>query len=124
MIARCVVVILLICLAPLAVAQNDGVSHVVLAWFKAGTSPEYIAAVEDHSQVLREIPGVLEIRTGAALASERPVVDASYDLAIYVYFATVEDLQRYLSHPTHVSFVKQWVKPHLERMQVYDFRAR
>lgn len=124
MIARCFILTMLVFLAPVAVADNHGVSHVVLAWFVPGTSQETIAEVEARSQVLRDIPEVREIRTGAALASDRPVVDASYDLAIYVYFATAEDLQQYLSHPTHVGFVNQWVKPHLERMQVYDFQAR
>lgn len=124
MIARHIVFTLLVFLAPVAVADNHGVSHVVLAWLKPGTSQEYIAEVEARSQVLRDIPGVREIRTGVALASDRPVVDASYDLGIYVYFDTAEDLQRYLGHPTHTDFVNQWVKPHLERMQVYDFQAR
>lgn len=124
MIARYIVLTVLVFLAPVAVADQHGVSHVVLAWFKPDTRVETIAEVEARSQVLRNIPGVREVRTGAALASERPVVDASYDLAIYVYFATTEDLQKYLNHPTHVEFVNQWVKPHLERMQVYDFQAR
>jgi hypothetical protein len=58
---------------------------------------------------------------GRAIASDRKIVDDSFDLGIHAVFANQQDMQTYLSHPEHIVFVNQFVKPKLEKLLVYDF---
>lgn len=98
------------------------VNHVVLVWFKPDTTQT------DIDEVIREtnklplfIPQIKSMRLGRAIASDRKMVDDSFDLGIYLLFANQQDMATYLSHPKHVTFVNQFVKPRLERLLVYDF---
>ncbi len=97
-------------------------SHVVIFWFRKGTSPEAVAAFRDCAiSNLTRIPGVLHLNCGAPIPSERDVVDRSYSVALSMMFASRTELDTYQVHPVHVEFVKKCVRPHVERLVVYDF---
>lgn len=115
------------CSAPLTksevvAANSKPVNHVVLVWFKDGTKQADIDAVIRETKRLPElIPQVKTMRLGIAIASDRKIVDDSFDLGIYFLFASQQAMQTYLKHPKHVAFVNQFVKPHLAKIVVYDF---
>lgn len=101
---------------------TSAINHVVLVWFKQGTTKAEVDGVIEQTQKLAmAIPEVKSMRLGRAIASERKIVDDSFDLGIYFLFADEQAMQRYLNHPQHVAFVKQWVKPKLAKLVVYDF---
>jgi hypothetical protein len=115
---------LLVCLQSPALAQHgDGpVEHVVIVWLNEPGNLQHRARIIEASQVLTRIPGVLSLKSGSVVASERPVVDSSFDVALLVSFANHAALEQYLVHPTHVQLVEETLKPLVARIQVYDFR--
>ena len=99
-----------------------GVTHVVLIWLKKPGDPEARAALLDAAHQLRTIPGVLDVQTGTALPSTRPVVDSSYDVGMVITFADAQSLQAYSTHPVHLRLVEDVLKPNADHYKVYDFR--
>lgn len=95
--------------------------HVVLVWLKQPGNLEHRQQIMAASESLREIPGVLDLRVGQVVHSDRPVVEDSYDVGLVLRFANAQDLQHYLSHPLHVNAVKQRFVPVMQRYQVMDF---
>lgn len=100
------------------------VQHVVLIWLADPGNRQHVEEIVDASIVLAQLPGVESLRIGEALASERAVVDSSYDLALVFTFADAAALNRYLTHPDHRAATERTLRPRVARMQVYDFRAR
>ena len=83
--------------------------HVV--FFKTkGESPDKAAAeiVKDIDSMLASLPTVKAIRVGRpAPTATRPVVDANYDVGLFLLFEDQKGLQEYLDHPRHVEFAKK-----------------
>ena len=67
------------------------------------------------------ISGVQEMRVGEKILSERPIVDDSFDVGVYMVFNDKEALERYLVHPIHVDAVKSVLRPLSSKILVYDF---
>lgn len=101
--------------------EKPGVVHVVVGWLKEPGNTEHRERLIEVTRQLKEIPGVLDLKVGRVIPSDRPVVDSSYDIAIYLRFASVEDLQAYLVHPTHQRALKESYGPLMDRYRVYDF---
>ena len=99
-----------------------GVTHVVLVWLKRPGDPDARAALLDAAHQLRTIPGVVDVQTGTALPSTRPVVDSSYDVGMVITFTDVRALQSYATHPIHLKLVEEVLKPNADHYKVYDFR--
>ncbi len=111
-------------LAPPLFANGDSrpLEHIVIVWLK---EPGKLAAREriiEASEVLTAIPGVVSLKSGRVVASERPIVDSSFDVALIITLENESALQAYLTHPLHVTLVEETLKPLVERIQVYDFR--
>ena len=104
--------------------HSSGVSHVVLVWFEDTVSTTDIADIRARSLELQNIPGLKSIQAGAAVPSERPIVDDSFDLGLVMRFETVEAMQAYLTHPRHQAFVRQHIRGKVKRLQVYDILDR
>ena len=68
-----------------------------------------------------DIDGVIEVRAGEPLASDRPVVDDSFDVGITIRFASAEDMRAYLVDERHVRAVEEVLGPLTDRYRVYDF---
>jgi hypothetical protein len=96
------------------------VEHVVIVWLKDSGNIEQRARILDESAVLQEIPGVVSIKSGQVIASERSIVDSSFDVALIVSFTDRAALDAYLVHPAHVKLVEETLKPLVARIQVYD----
>lgn len=102
--------------------ESQPLEHVVIIWLKEAGNPAIQNRIIAASQVLRSIPGVLSLRAGTAIASERPIVDSSFDVALVIRFTDQAALDNYLSHPLHLQLVEATLKPLVERILVYDFR--
>lgn len=105
------------CVAPKAGA----IRHVVLVWLKPEFKGNYVAELQAASRALGEIPGVIRVSVGTAIASERPIVDSSFDLGVLFEFETLEALTTYTTHPKHTEFLKTYVAGKAEKVVIYDF---
>ena len=101
--------------------SNQGVIHTVYLWLKKPGDQQHRHQLLYASDRLRSIPGVLDIRFGESIASDRDIVDDSFDVGIYFYFKDVEAMNAYLRHPVHISVVEQRIKPLVNRITVHDF---
>ncbi len=97
------------------------VNHIVLCWLKEPGNASHRQRIIATSKTLREIPGVLEVRVGEAIPSERKIVDDSFDVCITMAFASTDDMARYISHPLHKKAVEEIFGPLVQRFVVYDF---
>ncbi len=100
---------------------RNRVNHIVFCWLKEPGNIEHRRKIIAVSQSFTRIPGVLEIRTGQAIQSDREIVDDSFDVGIYFAFRTPEDMEKYLKHPTHREAVKNALLPLVDKIIVYDF---
>ncbi len=101
--------------------SEPGVIHMVVVWLKEPGNAEHRQRVIAGSKKLKQIPGVLDLRVGKVVPSDREVVDSSYDIALYLRFANKADLQAYLVHPIHKNTVKEEFVPVLDHYKVFDF---
>jgi hypothetical protein len=70
---------------------------------------------------LKNIPGVLAFHAGKMVSSHRPVVEQSYQVALNISFADKHAEHLYQSHPEHLKFVENCMKPFVKKVAVYDF---
>ena len=96
--------------------------HVVLCWLKEPGNVEHQERIIEVTKSFREIPGVLDAQAGKAVASERSIVDDSFDVGILVVVENKEALEAYLRHPVHDDAKKRILLPLIDRLVVYDFQ--
>ena len=101
---------------------SKGVVHTVFLWLKKPGDGQHRRQLLFATDRLRTIPGVLDIRYGEMIESDREIVDDSFDIGIYFYFSDVPAMKRYLVHPLHQAIVEQDIKPLVKRMVVHDFQ--
>ncbi len=101
-------------------APKGSVDHVVLFWQKNSGDIKDRKQITDSIERLRVIEGITILDHGTALASERPVVDDSFDIGIVIRFKDVDALHAYESDPRHVKEVKGVLLPLTKKIQVYD----
>ena len=101
-------------------AAKGTVDHVVLIWLKRPGNASDRQAVLSASRDLRVIPGIKFLDAGTALASDRPVVDDSFDIGLTMRFDSAKSLQAYETSPLHVKKVTEVLKPLSKRILVYD----
>jgi hypothetical protein len=96
-------------------------SHVVIFW----TNPALPQAAEElvagAQKYLATIPGITHFQVGKMVPSHRPVVDQTYQVALYVQFADKKAQDDYQVHPLHREFVEKVLKPRRHKEIVYDF---
>jgi hypothetical protein len=101
-------------------AAKGSVDHVVLMWQKrpgnTADREKLAAACSD----LRVIPGIKFLDAGTALASDRPIVDDSFDLGMTVRFDSVAALRAYETNPLHVKKKTEVLLPLTKKILVYD----
>lgn len=109
-------------LAGSASADTGGtLHHIVLVWLKADTPAALVDELMEKTRGLAAIETVRDLHVGRAVPSERPIVDDSFSFGITFTFSNREDMQRYLVHPLHINYVEKLLKPHLEKVIVYDY---
>jgi hypothetical protein len=101
-------------------AARGTVDHVVFMWLKRPGNAADRAAVLAACEKLRVIPGAKFLDTGAALPSDRPVVDDSFDVGLIVRFESAATMNSYLTDPRHVKQLTEVLKPKTRKILVYD----
>lgn len=97
------------------------VEHVVLLWLKKpGDAKDRAAVIAAAKSFQADIPQIQHLSVGTPLASERPVVDDSFDVGLVMRFANAADLAVYEKHPAHVKAVNDILKPAAKKLLVYD----
>ncbi len=103
-------------------SETEVFTHVVIAWLKPEfRNDEYMNELLTANKRLADIPQVLSLQTGTAIASERNMVDDSFDLGNVMTFRSEQDIKDYLAHPIHVEFIDKYIKGKTEKAVVYDF---
>ena len=108
--------------AGLGALQDGALQHVVLVWLKDAGNAEQRARIIEVSKSFRDIPGVLDVQAGKAIASERDIVDDSFDVGILVVVPDERRLAEYLAHPIHQQAKNDVLLPLVEKILVYDIR--
>ena len=101
--------------------SHKGVVHTVFLWLQQPGDQRHRQQLLQATERLRAIPGVLDIRFGEVIASDRDIVDDSFDVGIYFYFRDIAAMNRYLAHPVHTTVVKDEIEPIVNRIRAYDF---
>ncbi len=97
------------------------VHHVVVCWLNEPDNKEARQKVIEVSRGFSAIPGVIDVRAGRVIHSEREIVDNSFDIAIYLSFENEQRMFEYLNHPIHKKAVEKTLKPFVQKVIVYDF---
>jgi len=103
-------------------ATDSGIKHVVMCWLKEPGNAEQREQVIATSRELQVIPEVLDMAIGGPVPSERPNVEDTFDVGIVMTFRDETTLQTYLTHPEHMSRVRNTLAPLCSRIQVLDIR--
>lgn len=101
-------------------APKGSVDHIVLVRLKRPGNEKDRQAVRAAGDDLRSIPGLKFLDHGTPLASDRPVVDDSFDVGFVMRFDSTAALDTYEDHPTHVEKVKETLLPLSRKIVVYD----
>lgn len=101
-------------------AASGTVDHVVLIWLKRPGNAADRQAILAASNDLRVIPGIQFLDAGTALASDRPIVDDSFDVGLSMRFDSTKSLRAYEADPLHVKKVTEVLKPLTKKIVVYD----
>ncbi|WP_297527908.1 Dabb family protein [Thiohalobacter sp.] len=104
-------------------SPRDGrIHHVVLLWLKTPGDERARREILAASEQLRRIPGVMTMTSGVVVASDRPIVDDSFDVGLTLTFRDQQALERYLEHPLHRQLVREVIRPRVARIRVHDYR--
>lgn len=111
----------LVTLSSASAADSTGLfRHVVLFKFKADTTPEQIAKVEQEFRKLpSQIDTIVDFEWGTSQTVEVELAQG-YTHCFLVTFKDKSGLETYLPHPAHTAFV-DLVKPLLDQVHVFDF---
>ena len=108
--------------AGLGTRHDGALQHLVLIWLKDAGNAEQRARIIEASKSFRDIPGVLDVQAGKAVASDRGIVDDSFDVGILVVVPDERRLREYLDHPIHQKAKNDVLVPLVEKILVYDFK--
>ncbi|MEO1162059.1 MAG: Dabb family protein, partial [Pseudomonadota bacterium] len=93
--------------------------HTVFFWLWKTTGPEQIRQFESGLDLLTRDPNVLERQIGKPAATDRAVIDSSYDYAAVLKFSDLAGHDAYQAGEAHQLFLEAcaslWSK-----VQVYD----
>jgi len=126
MLKKTPVIILILCVLGCVTATSKGpvegrVNHIVLCWLKEPGNADHRQRVIETSESFRQIPGVLEVRVGQVVLSDRTIVDDSFDVGMCIAFSTVDAMTAYINHPTHKKAVDEVLVPLVRKTVVHDF---
>ena len=102
--------------------REQALSHVVLCWLKEPGNTEHRNQIIEVSKTFTKIPGVLDVRVGKVIESNRSIVDDSFDVGILVVVLDAKRLQEYLDHPIHQNAKRDVLLPLVEKVLVYDIQ--
>ncbi len=102
--------------------RQTSIHHVVLCWLKEPGNIQHRERIVEVTRSFREIPGVLDARAGQVIASDRSIVDDSFDVGILIVVPDSRRLKEYLEHPVHQKAKNEVLVPLVSKILVYDFQ--
>ena len=118
-------VTVLICLSmnagTVSAEENKKVTHVVMVWLKQPGNEQQRNAFIKASEQLNDLPGIVNRHVGVVKASDRAIVDDTFDVAVTVTMESEAALKAYLQNPKHKKILKEKIKPLTNRVVAYDF---
>jgi len=99
---------------------SPALQHIVVVWLKEPGNEAHRQQLLKASQQLTGIPGILTITGGTVIASERSVVDSSFDIVLVIQMRNRDVLSSYVQHPLHQQLLDEVFKPLIEHYRVYD----
>ncbi len=102
--------------------HDTTVVHVVLVWLKEPGNSEHRQRIIEISREFETILGVIDVRVGEVVTSDRPIVDDSFDVGLYLTFSSVDAMNTYLADDRHQQALREVFRPLSERYIVYDFQ--
>ena len=100
---------------------NKRVTHVVMVWLKKPGNKADRDAFIKASERLSVLPGIVSRHVGVVRASDRAIVDDTFDVAVTVTMENEAALQAYLKNPMHKEILEDKIKPLTNRVVAYDF---
>lgn len=101
--------------------ENKKITHVVMVWLKQPGNETQRTAFIKASEKLNDLPGIVSRHVGVVQASDRGIVDDTFDVAVTVTMESQAALQAYLKSPKHKKILKEEIKPLINRAVAYDF---
>ena len=101
--------------------ENKKVTHVVMVWLKQPGNEQQRNAFIKASEQLSDLPGIVNRHVGVVKASDRAIVDDTFDVAVTVTMESEAALKAYLQNPKHKKILKEKIKPLTNRVVAYDF---
>ena len=91
--------------------NKEVIAHYVLFWLNDGLSEQEISDFANFFEDLKAIPGIKSLHYGrAANTHQRDVVDNSFTYNLLVYFDTMDGINTYETHPTHLAAIEKYSK--------------
>ncbi len=109
------------CTVNMTLEPDEPLAHIVLVWLKDPGNAAHRAQLTAASKRLEAIDGVLAVKVGQSIPSDRDVVDDSFDVGLYIELESPEALKAYATDPLHLEILKNDIAPVTERYIVYDF---
>lgn len=72
------------------------------------------------TRTLQSIPEVVNVSAGRAIASDRFMVDDSFDVGVTMVFDNAADMKAYVSHETDKKFLKTYIAGKTRCVVIYD----
>ncbi len=101
--------------------DNKKVTHVVMVWLKEPGNAQHRKQFVKASEQLNDLPGIVSRHVGVVQASDRAIVDDTFDVAVTVTMKNKAALKAYLNHPKHKKVLHDRIKPLINRVVAYDF---
>jgi len=96
--------------------------HSVYFWLKKDLEASQREDLRTALKALKSIESLQSIWVGDPAASERPVVDSSYDIGLVTIFENAAGHAAYQSHAAHQAFLEKY-NACWDKAAVYDFAA-
>ena len=107
-----------------ATADSATIRHLVVVWLKTD-QPNAVESYREASQLLVDLPGVIEYKVASRAHISRsrpnPSVDDSFDIIVDSRFDSTADLEAFLKHPEYVRVAQEQLRPLVDHYRVYDF---
>lgn len=121
--AFCLAFALAACTAP-APSGPQPITRVVLIWLKNPSSATDRAQIIRTAQALRMMPGVVRVTTGRAAILPEAATDRSFDLGVIITFRDRAAYDRYERDPRHAQTMERFLRPLVQRYEVYNQGVR
>jgi D-alanyl-D-alanine dipeptidase len=97
------------------------IEHVVYIWLKRpGNAGDRAALVRATAEMQRNTGLITSFRHGKPVPSDRPVVDDTFDLALFMRFASRRELRAFEKHPAHQQAKKEILQPLARKVLIHD----